>query len=40
MMATMRAWVVDEPGPIDDHPLVAVDARFPNPARARSGSEC
>jgi alcohol dehydrogenase, propanol-preferring len=28
---TMRAWVVDEPGPIDDHPLVLVDRPIPAP---------
>jgi len=28
---TMRAWVVDEPGPIDDHPLQLVDRPIPEP---------
>ena len=29
--ATMRAWVVDEPGPIDDHPLELVERAIPAP---------
>jgi propanol-preferring alcohol dehydrogenase len=29
--ATMRAWVVDLPGPIDDHPLVLVERPIPDP---------
>jgi len=28
---TMRAWVVERPGPIDDHPLVLVDRPVPEP---------
>jgi len=32
---TMRAWVVDEPGPIDDHPLVMVERPVPTPARGQ-----
>jgi propanol-preferring alcohol dehydrogenase len=28
---TMRAWVVERPGPIDDHPLVLVDRPVPDP---------
>src|SRR5215204_1971347 len=28
----MRAWAVNEPGPIDDHPLAAVDRPVPEPA--------
>jgi len=31
----MRAWVVDEPGPIDDHPLVMVERPVPTPARGQ-----
>jgi propanol-preferring alcohol dehydrogenase len=27
----MQAWVVDEPGPIDDHPLVLVERPIPTP---------
>jgi alcohol dehydrogenase, propanol-preferring len=29
--ATMRAWVVDAPGPIDEHPLVLVERPIPDP---------
>ncbi len=29
---TMRAWVVDTPGPIDDHPLALVERAIPTPA--------
>jgi propanol-preferring alcohol dehydrogenase len=29
--ATMRAWVVDRPGPIDDHPLELVERPVPDP---------
>lgn len=28
---SMRAWVVDRPGPIDDHPLLPVEHPDPNP---------
>ncbi len=28
---TMRAWVVDSPGPIDEHPLVLVERAVPEP---------
>lgn len=28
---TMRAWIVDEPGPIDDHPLKLVERPVPTP---------
>ena len=28
---TMRAWVVDEPGPIDDHPLALAELPIPTP---------
>ena len=31
MTATMRAWVVGEPGPIDDHPLELVERPIPTP---------
>ena len=30
-MATMDAWVVDRPGPIDDHPLVRIERHEPEP---------
>lgn len=29
--ATMRAWVVDEPGPVDGHPLALVERPVPEP---------
>ena len=29
--ATMHAWVVERPGPIDDHPLLLVDRPVPDP---------
>src|SRR5215211_1797202 len=33
MLRTMRAWVVDVPGPVDDHPLLAVDRDEPEVGR-------
>ena len=30
-VATVRAWAVDRPGPIDGHPLVAVERPVPEP---------
>lgn len=32
---TMRAWIVDRPGPIDDHPLRLVERPIPTPGRGK-----